>query len=256
MRWLAAVLAVFLLIGSPGLAKATTTDDVEHVLLDWINDARAEQGLTDLRVGHRLWDVAAGRAHTMAATNILTHTVAGYVGSQLDARRIPWYAYGEDIGYSPKQNVVDAATELFKLWKASPTHWDLMMSSRYNYIGVAMSYRPSNHRWFSSLIFTESPDLTGARATMQGGRRNGTDVTWTWQGWDPALQSHTSGLDDFQVQIRKDNGSWSTVSKATASTARTSRGLAGGHWYAARVRARDNNGNVGPWTGDIRVWVP
>jgi Cysteine-rich secretory protein family len=256
MRVLVAGLAVLLLIGAPGPAKAGTVDDVERLLLDWINDARNERGLDDLRSSSRLWDIAGYRASRMASTSVLSHTIAGNIGSQLNAKRMPWYSYGEDIGYSPQRYGTPAAAELFRLWKASPSHWTLMMSARYNYIGVGMSYRSSSHRWYSSLIFTESPDLTGARAVMLDVVRNGDDVRWTWQGWDPALQTHTAGLREFDVQTRVDSGAWKTAIDGTTSSARTSRDLDGGHWYGVRVRAVDGRGNEGPYTPEIRVWVP
>lgn len=257
MKALAGGLVVlFLVLGSPGPTKAGAVTDVEHRLLDWINDARNERGLDDLRSSSRLWDIAGYRAGRMATTNVLSHTIAGNIGSQLNAKRMPWLAYGEDIGYSPQRYGTPAAEELFRLWKASPSHWTLMMSARYNYIGVGMAYRSSNHRWYSSLIFTESPDLTGARAVMLDSDRNGDDVTWTWRGWDPVLQSHTAGLDDFEVQTRTDSGAWKTVLKSTTGTWRTLKDLAGGHWYGLRVRPTDRKGNVGPYTSEIRVWVP
>ena len=87
-----------------------------------------------------------------------------------------------------------AIQHLFKLWKASPEHWRLMMSPSYNYIGVGLAYRSSNHQTFGSLVFTESPDLTDARASMDGVTSNGNGATWSWHGWDPMLQTHLSGL--------------------------------------------------------------
>lgn len=256
MRILTAGLAVLLFLGAPAPTRASTVNDVEHLILDWINEARSDRGLENLRLGRRIWSIAGMRADRMADANVLTHSVAGSISRQLNARGVPWYAYGEDIGYSPQRSATSAAKELFKLWKSSPSHWTLMMSPRYNYIGVGMDYRRSNQRWFSSLIFTESPDLTRARAAMIGADRNEDDVTWSWDGWDPILQTHTSGVDDFEVQTRTDLGPWRTVSKATSATARTSKDLAGGHWYGLRVRATDNRGNTGPFTSEIRVWVP
>jgi hypothetical protein len=105
-------------------------------------------------------------------------------------------------------------------------------------------------------VLTESKDRTGARATMAKVSVSGDDVRWTWRGTDPALQSHTAGLRDFAVQQRTDRGGWVTVSTATTSTARSAVNRAPGHWYGLRVRARDRAGNVGPWSPELRVWVP
>lgn len=256
MKRLAVAFAITLLGLTSIPASASTTTDAEHLLFGWINQARSERGLENFLVGKRIWDIAGHRAAVMAKKNVLSHTVAGSIKLQLNAKDVPWYGYGEDIGYSPKKSAASAAAELFQLWRNSPTHWKLMMSSSYNYIGIGMSYRSSNHRWYSSLIFTESPDLTGGRVTIDDAYRNDHDVTWAWRGWDPVLQTHTSGIDDFDVQVRKDSGDWVTLAKGTTATTKTRAALAGGHWYSLRVRARDRRGNVGPWSGESRIWVP
>jgi hypothetical protein len=85
---------------------------------------------------------------------------------------------------------------------------------------------------------------------------SGNDVHWSWRGADPLLQTHTAGLRDFAVQQRTDSGNWVTVSAATTATRRTALNRARGHWYGLRVRARDRAGNVGPWSPELRVWVP
>lgn len=256
MRWLAAGVAVFVLTLSPLPVQAASADTVEHQVLDWVNDARVDQGLQPLRYSAVLWDIAAYRSGRMASTNALSHSVAGNVGSQLTARHLPWYAYGEDIGYSPQKSITSAASELFRLWKASSGHWTLMMSSRYNYVGVGLHYRASNHRWYSSIVFAETRDMSPARASMVDSERSGTSVTWLWRGYDPALQTHTSGVRDYELQIRSDWNAFHTSVRATTATARTWSGLSHGHWYGVRVRATDRSGLVGPYSGEIRVWVP
>jgi hypothetical protein len=85
---------------------------------------------------------------------------------------------------------------------------------------------------------------------------SGDDVQWSWSGSDPELESHTAGLRDFAVQQRTDDGGWVTVSTGTTSTSRTAINRDHGHWYGLRVRARDRAGNAGPWTPELRVWVP
>jgi hypothetical protein len=256
MKRLAVAFAILLLGLSAIPASATTATDAEHQILDMINGARQDQGLTVLRSNAKLWDLAAYRAAVMSTRNTLTHSVAGSIPSQLNARSVTWYGYGEDIGYSPQRSVSAAADELFSLWKASPSHWAVMTSGSYNYIGIGLSYRSSNHRWYASLILTESPDVTPPRASVESGTRDGNDVSWTWRGWDPDLQTHTSGVDDFDVQLRRDSGPWTPLLTGTVGTAKTREGFGAGHWYGVRVRASDNRGNIGPWSAELRVWVP
>jgi hypothetical protein len=227
---------------------ATSTNDLEHDVLGMINVARGDHGLKPLRVGNRIWSIAGTRAGRMAASNVLSHTVAGSLKSQIGSKGVPWYAYGEDIGYTTMAKGQAAIQHLFKMWKASPEHWRLMMSSTYNYIGIGLAYRSSNHRTYGSLVFTESPDLTDARVAMDWVGHDGGAATWSWHGWDPILQTHLAGLKSYDVQTRVDSGTWHTVAYRSTSTSRAWTGLANGHSYWMRVRARDKAGNVGPWS--------
>lgn len=256
MRRAAAALALLITLLLPGSASAATATTAKSAVLAWMNQARVDQGLTVLRPASVLADLAGYRASRMVATNTLSHSVAGNVGSQLTARHLTWYLYGEDIGYSPQSNVMSAAAELERLWQASPPHWTLMMSDRFNYVGVGFAYRASNHRWYASIVFAETADMSPARAAMSTATRSGDDVTWSWTGYDPILQTHTAGLRSFNLQVRTDWNAWRTWVTGTRSTARTGINLPGGHWYGVRVQATDNIGRTGPWSGERRVWVP
>ncbi len=256
MRVIAGLLAVLALtISAPQVAASNATTDLEHDVLGLINNARHELGLRSLRVSGRLWSIAGYRAGRMAATNVLSHSVAGSISSQLKAKSMPWYGYGEAIGYTRSKRGTTAIRDLFRMWKASPSHWKLMMSKDYNYIGVGISYRSSNNKTFSSLVFTESPDLTDARAAMDAVSHNGGDTKWYWHGYDPYLQTHTAGLKSFDVQVRVDSGAWRTAAYKTTATSRPWNGLAPGHTYGMRVRARDRVGNVGRWSDEIRIRI-
>lgn len=245
-----------LLVWAPTAEATTSTTDLEYGLLTKINEARSDHGLRPLRPLARVWSVAGTRAARMASTNVLSHSVAGSLSAQLRAKDVPWYAYGEDIGYTRARRGTTATNELFRLWQASPEHWKLMMSSSYNYIGVGLAYRSSNNKTFGSLVFTESPDRTDARAYMNGVSTSGSSATWSWWGTDPVLQTHTAGLRSFDVQVRVDAGSYRTVAKGTTATARIWTGLHSGHVYRMRVRARDRAGNIGRWTAPVAVRMP
>ena len=257
MKVLAGLLALIALaVPTHTVQAATSTTNLEHDLLGLINNARAEHGLKSLRVGNRIWTIAGYRAGRMASTNVLSHTVAGSISSQLKAKAVPWYGYGEDIGYTRAQRGQTAIKELFRMWKASPSHWKLILSPSYNYVGVGLAYRASSRKTFGSLIFTESRDLTAAGSAIDGASAGGDAATWSWHGWDPVLQTHTSGLKSFDVQTRVGSGPWRTVGRNTTATSRTWSGLSQGHTYGLRVRARDRAGNIGRWTAEQRVRVP
>lgn len=256
MRRLAACLAVLtlLVLVVPGTAVAST-DSTEHRILDQINAERADRGLRPLRSDSRLWDLAGDRAARMASTGIMSHAVAGSLGASLTSRGIRRYAYGEDIGYSTAARGTASSDELFTLWRNSPDHWALMMSSRYNYVGVGLAFRSSTGQTFGSIVFTEAPDISRPRAWRVDVARSGHTVTWRWAGADTPLQTHTSGLATYRVEARVDGGRWASVRPRTTTTSRTVT-VASGHWYGLRVRATDRAGNVGPWSSEMRIWMP
>lgn len=256
MKPLSRALAVALLIlavGVPAAAGATIIEP-ERDIMSLVNQARAARGLAPLRTDSRLWALAGERAAAMAARDVLSHDAAGSLADGLRSKGIEWYGYGEVIAYS-RGSAGAAGQALFDLWASSPPHWTLLMSTTFNYLGVGVA-TSSSGRVFGSIALTESRDRTGAQARMVRRTVSGGDVRWSWRGWDPVLQTHTAGLRDYTVQLRRDRGAWVTIASGTTSTSRTTANLAGGHAYGLRVRARDRAGNVGPWSAELRAWVP
>jgi uncharacterized protein YkwD len=251
-----ASLTLVLLVAAVGVATASaaTISSAERQLMASINQARAARGLVPLRSDARLWALADDRAAAMAGANVLSHGAGGSLESALTGRGIQWYAHGEVIAYSSAAGSA-AAAHLFELWASSPPHWTLLTSGDFNYLGIGLAVSGAGLT-YGSVVLTESRDHTGARATMTSAKVSGDDVRWTWRGVDPPLQSHTAGLRSFGVQQRTDRGSWVTVATSTTSTARSIANRPGGHWYGLRVRASDRAGNVGPWSSELRVWVP
>ena len=91
---------------------------------------------------------------------------------------------------------------------------------------------------------------------MTAARRSGDDISWTWNGYDPRLQTHLAGLRDFDVQYRIGYGDWRLIRDNTWATSLTLLDRVHGRSYAIRVRATDRRGNVGRWTAESRIWVP
>jgi len=254
MKLLPLGLALALLVVSAAATSAATITAPERQIMASVNEARASSGLVPLRSDYRLWTLADERAAAMAAADVLSHSVGGSLEDGLQRGGIQWLGYGEVIAYS-SASASAAAAHLFQLWATSPPHWALLTSSTFNYLGIGLSVSSSG-RTYGSIVLTESKDRTGARATMIGATVSGDDVRWTWRGSDPLLQTHTAGLRDFAVQQRTDRDGWVSVSTGTTSTARSAINRARGHWYGLRVRARDRAGNIGPWSPELRVWVP
>lgn len=246
--------ALLVLMSLVPVASAATATDAERQIMDSVNRARADQELRPLRSDYRLWVVADDRAASMAGAELLSHSVAGSLSATLSRRGIQWHGHGEVIAWT-SASAGSSPAELFRLWATSPSHWTLLTSSSFNYLGIGLA-RSGSGRTYGSIVLTESKDRTGARATIVSGSVSGNDIRWTWRGSDPPLQTHTAGLRNFVVQQRTDSGPWATVASATTSTARSVSNRSGGHWYGIRVRARDRAGNLGPWSAESRVRVP
>jgi uncharacterized protein YkwD len=259
VRWRIALLAAALLAVAATPASAdsgpSSGGDAATGIIARVNQARSERGLVPLRSDGRLLALAGDRASRLASTGILSHEVAGSMPQDLAAQGVDWRGYGEVIGYAPG-TPAKAALAIFRMWMASPTHWPLLMSDRYNYLGVGLVYRPGSGVTYASLVLTESSDCTGARAVVAGAVVSGDDIRWSWTGSDPALQTHTTGLRDFTLQLRTDRGTWVTIASGITATSRSTLNRERGHWYGLRVRARDRAGNTGPWSRELRVWLP
>jgi uncharacterized protein YkwD len=237
-------------------SAATSASTAEAYIIGWVNTDRAAAGLAPLRGDADLAYLAGLRASRMASNNVMNHTIGGNLYVQLNYLDVQWYRYGETIGWSSAAWTVDAARAIYRAWMKSSPHRALLMSTRFNYIGLGLAYRSSNARTFASAVMTESVDHTRAVARMKGASRSGDDVRWTWGGYDPWLQTHTAGLRDFDVQYRIGTGTWRTIRDNTTATSLTLRDRVHRRSYAIRVRATDRRGNVGRWTAESRIWVP
>lgn len=251
----AAILSGFLFTAGAPSAEASISS-VERDVWRWINADRVELGLRPLQAWGKLFSVAELRASRMASANVMSHTISGSLSSQLRSAGVRSWSYGENIGYSSYPRGTEAARHIYRLWRGSPVHWAQITSKRYNYVGVGLAYRSSNGRTYASLVFTESPDHTGARARVTGATRQGDDVTWTWRGYDVALQTHTAGFRDFDVQYRIGYGSFRLLRDNWTGTSLTLWNRTSGYTYGLRVRGTDRAGNVGAWSPEVRVWVP
>jgi uncharacterized protein YkwD len=250
---IAAMAATFFAVPT---SAATSASDAEAMIVGWVNSARADRGLRALRTDADLIAISGLRASRMASANVMNHTVGGNLRAQLDWYHVAWYRYGENVAWSSAAWTVDAARAIYRSWMNSSSHRALLLSSRFNYIGVGLAYRSSNGRTFGSAVMTESPDHTRPVARVKSATRSGDDVSWTWNGYDPLLQTHTAGLRDYDVQYRVGSGSWSLWRDNTTSRSLTIANRAGGQSYSIRVRATDRRGNVGAWSSESRIFVP
>ena len=241
-------------LAHPAPVAASTADTMEAQLLAWVNQARAQRGLRALRLHAGLVDLAGDQAAKMASAAKMFHLSC--LGCTFTNRGIQWYSIGEIVAGTTYPWGSQAAQSIFNGWKRSSSHWSLLMSRNFNYIGFGVAYRSSNHTTYAAGELSESKDRTPPWAKMTRASRSGTTVSFSWTGADPLLQTHTAGFRNFDVQYRVDSGSWTTIRSATTWTSLTLASRAKGHYYGVRIRARDNLGIVSSFSPEMRVWVP
>jgi uncharacterized protein YkwD len=243
-------------IPTVGTTAIDTADGTTTSILASMNAGRTAHGLVPYQAWTTLAALAAERAAQMAAVGRLSHDIAGEdIGQSLTSRGIGWLGYGEIIARSSFPSGTAAADNVYAMWKASPPHLSIMFSATYNYVGIGTAQSADGTTWVAA-IMTESRDHTAPVARNRFLTRSGRDVTFTWSGFDRQLQTHTAGLRSFDVQVRRDNGSWSTLRDNTTRTRTIVADRARGHWYGFRVQAADRRGTLSQWTSEIRIWVP
>ncbi|MEO5704610.1 MAG: CAP domain-containing protein [Candidatus Limnocylindrales bacterium] len=238
----------------PSAVAASTADTMESRLLGLINAERTKRGLVVIRPHSGLVDLAGDRAAYMASIGGMQHISC--LSCTLNGRGIQWYGAGEVIAANNYPYGNWSADVVFKSWMGSSTHRAILLSNRFNYIGIGVAYRSANHYTYASAVLTESNDRTVPWSQMLTVSRSGTTVYWTWRGADHPLQTHTAGLKNFDVQYRVDSGTWITIRSGTTAKSLSLGSRAHGHYYSLRVRARDNLGYLSPYSAYLRIWVP
>jgi uncharacterized protein YkwD len=255
-----ASLLATLMVGTsaaPASAATASRESLAASMITRINTQRTNRGLVAYRADPRLTSLAMARAARMASLGILSHKAAGgSVGTALTANGIQWFSYGEVIGMTGAAWGGEAVSNILGMWMRSADHRPLILSSRYNYVGVGFAYRASDGTTWASVVFTESRDHTAPRAWMGDPGRSGTTIWFGWGGRDRRLQTHTAGLRSFDVEYRVDDGPWRLIRDDTTGTSITLGSRPHGHRYWIRVQSADRRGNLSAWTTAKSVWVP
>ena len=227
-----------------------------------INRDRSDAGLRPLRLDPRMASIAQVRADTMAREDRMSHVSANgtSVFDLIDQRHITWYFAGEIIAWNNWPTLADSGAAANRGWMGSPQHHEIIVSTEYNYVGVALAVTPSGGRYWS-VDFLRGPDRTApeakAMASTLGAAYNLANgavrrrVTWRWTGGDVPLATLTAGLRKFQVERRVNDRPWVLVAQ-TSSHALTGWARRG-HVTEIRVRGIDRAGNVGAWSAPIAV---
>jgi uncharacterized protein YkwD len=107
----------------------------ENQFLSWINIMRAQVGAPPVALDPFLVNYARGQAQLMAAQGGLSHT-------DITNRLAGWFA-GENVGMGGTTNQVHDA------FVASPSHYAIMITPRYSYVGVGVYRDGAGRVWVS-----------------------------------------------------------------------------------------------------------
>jgi uncharacterized protein YkwD len=137
-------------MSNPAPVQAGTAEYMEGLLVKWINDARAAQGIPRLTVGTKLTPLAGDRATTLAQNNTLSHPSC--LSCMLRQRDITHSKCTEVVAGTTYPWGYEAARSMYRGWKGSSGHWSALMSRSYKRFGVGVAYRSSNRTSFGAVV--------------------------------------------------------------------------------------------------------
>ncbi len=256
------LVAAFVLAGTlagpaaPVTRASTTTSALEASILSWANRDRALNGLVPLRIDAHVRTIAQQRATNLTAASTFSHAAAGGdIGAALSSAAVRWYGWGEVIGMAGGGTPATMAAVIYNSWKHSSSHWPLLMSRTFNYVGVGVAIR-ADGAVFSSVVFSESPDHSAPTTRFTSRWRVGRAASWAWRVVDPALQTHWAGVRNVDIRLRVGAGAWRMIRIGVLNRSITLYSLARGRTYWLSVRGRDRVGNVGAWSAAWGVTIP
>lgn len=117
-------------------------------------------------------------------------------------------------------------------------------------LGSVQSLTPGNVEWKPDLASVDASAPTSSIQPLPAESSGPFTVRWT------GADSGGSGLKNYDIQVKENNGSWTNWKTGTTATNDSFPGI-GGRSYAFRSRARDNAFNLEPWpaTPDAQTTV-
>ncbi len=109
---------------------------IENEVIELVNSMRLELGIEELEKSESLIETARLKSEDMAKYNYFSHEGHLTFASLLEAYQIPCQISGENIFKS--QNPLLVASEIFEVWKQSPTHYANMTNEKFKKIGVGV----------------------------------------------------------------------------------------------------------------------
>jgi hypothetical protein len=204
---------------------------------------------------------------TIAADDDYTRLIAA-MPPNANGKTWAWYLTGENIVWNNYPDDVAAQT-MIKQWQDSAGHNALMLSSRYNHVGLAVAKDEASGIKMGVAVFLEADDITRPRATSLTATTNPSgSTTLRWGGGTDTflyattnadgteverafpLQTRNAGFKNYDLRYRRcaeaectTATTFHTLVAATTATSFT-RTLPAGT-YQFRLRIRDHNKNLG-----------
>lgn len=135
-------LAAVLLLVAPSLAAAAPSPAgavaIEQAVVDAVNVARRESGLTPLAADPRLTEIARGHSCAIAGGGFFDHAAPDgtTMGDRLRAAGVQYRSAGENIAHIQSRG--DPAVRAVTGWLRSPSHRENILSPRFTATGVGV----------------------------------------------------------------------------------------------------------------------
>ena len=125
----------------------------ETTLLDLINIARREQGMTPVELNGALRTMALARSQDMVTRNYFSHTTpdGATVFTMLKSANIS-YKYAGEIIANNNYTEGDTATQAYNGFMNSPHHHEIMLDPRYSIAGVGEATDGRGFHYFTVIF--------------------------------------------------------------------------------------------------------
>ncbi len=148
---------------------------VERLMLELINEARADIGVAPLKLALDLNESAEDHSEWMLATDRFSHTGVG--GSSAGDRMADAgfrfsgsWSWGENIAWQSERGapgIADDVQNLFNSLMNSPGHRANILSAQYDYVGIGVER--GNFKGWDAVMVTQNFGSTSARVALDSG---------------------------------------------------------------------------------------
>lgn len=138
----------------------TQADAHENVILQRVNQLRANLGLQPLVRVQELDDIAQNWSEHMAYAGTISHRPQFFDYYPTGAT-----TGGENVASRQYESEPDIGDKLYEQWENSPGHYANMVEPEINTIGIGLTYDPSHDKWYATQNFGAYPNLSNLTVT-------------------------------------------------------------------------------------------